>query len=490
MTFPKHPAADSVSPWEVRLWDVSRSHRERGSRPPLTMIIPASVQIPTPNREFLLTTPSEGVSYVATMARDAGWDVEIVDMRMGVSGEEAAARAVARGGAVAMPTFADSYLHNEHVLRLVKEAAPMLPTIVGGSLISSLPKPILEHVKADYSVLHEGELTFFELLEHLAAGGTREGAHGIEGLAIRDDQGNVVLTPPREQIRNLDAVPIPDLFLYPSVRLDPRIPEIGLTTQRGCYARCTFCFVNIKKIRFKSVPRVEEELSSLLRNHFVSYMYLNDLTFTADRKRTWALCEALGRSGITWSCSTRVEAADPELLAHMHANGCRDIWYGVESVDQTVLDFCNKKQTVDQIVKAVRATQAAGIKVAANFIVGLPGESHESLQAMYDFILDMDVVPASIKYLSPFPGTPIYDDAIRRGILPGHIPYLEHLSRRQVNRIDDEYFNVTTLPDQVIRDAFARLCELRDAQVRKHFPGAGMDAVSSAAPAGVASDPC
>lgn len=465
-----HPDNERVSPWERLLWEQSREPRPRASRPPLTMVIPSSAQIPTPNREFLLTTPSEGVSYVATAARDAGWDVEIVDMRLGLSDEQAAARAVERGGVVAMPTFADSYLHNERVLRLVKESCPELPTLLGGSLISSLPDPILRHVQADFSVLGEGELGLLELLDHLERGGDRESAMDIPGLAIRDDQGGVHLTPPREQIRDLDALPIPDLFLYPSVQNDPSIPEIGITTQRGCYARCAFCFVNIRKIRFKSVPRVEEEIGVFLRDHHVRYMYLNDLTFTADRKRTWSLCEALGRTGITWSCSTRVEAADPELLAHMHANGCRDIWYGVESVDQTVLDACNKRQTVEQIIRAIEDTQAAGIKVAANFIVGLPGESLRSLQAMYDFIREKDVVPASIKYLSPFPGTPIYDDAIRRGIIKDHIGYLEHLARRQVNRVDDEYYNVTDLPDSVIRDAFEKICALRDEQMARHFP--------------------
>jgi radical SAM superfamily enzyme YgiQ (UPF0313 family) len=454
------------------LYAQSREPLPAGSRPPFTLVIPASAQIPTPNREFLLTTPSEGVSYVATVARDAGWQVEIVDMRLGLSDEQAAARAVERGGVVAMPTFADSFLHNKRVLGLLKEARPELPTVLGGSLISSLPLPVLDHLRADYSVLHEGELTLLELLDHLEKGGTREGASHIEGLAIRGDDGSVHFTSPREQVLDLDAVPIPDLFLYPSVRQDPRIPEIGLTTQRGCYARCAFCFVNMRKLRFKSIPRVEEELGTLKRLHGIEYMYINDLTFTADRKRTWGLCDVLGRTGITWSCSTRVEAADAALLAHMHANGCRDIWYGVESVDQVVLDRCNKRQTVAQIVEAIRLTQAAGIKVAANFIVGLPGESHRSLKAVHDFIRDMDVVPASIKYLSPFPGTPIYDDAIARGIIKDHISYLEHLARRQVNRVDDEYFNVTDLPDEVIREAFESLCALRAQQVRKHFPDA------------------
>ena len=258
-----------ISEWEEKLYEVSRKPRPRGSRPPFTMVIPPSAQIPTPNREFLLTTPSEGVSYVSTLASNLGWDVEIVDMRLGLSAEESAARAVARGGVLAMPTFADSYPHNRQVLELASKQAPGMPRILGGSLISSLPRPLMEAIPADYAVLHEGELTLLELLEHLERGGRREDASGIEGLAIRFSDGRVHFTKPRAQIDNLDAVPIPDLFLYPSVRQDPFIPELGLTTARGCYARCTFCFVNFKKLRFKSPARVREELWDIKRQHNV-----------------------------------------------------------------------------------------------------------------------------------------------------------------------------------------------------------------------------
>jgi len=477
MDFPHPPTAPGgrsdrrrpLSPWEVALREVTGNPRPGGSRPPLTFVLPASAQIPTPNREFLLSTPSEGVSYVATLAENMGWDVELVDMRLGVSAETAAARAVSRGGVLAMPTFADSYAHNRRVLELVKEQSPEMPAILGGTLVSSMPVPLMGALPADYAVLREGELTTLELLEHLERGGSRQGAAGIEGLAVRFPDGRVHLTRHRSQIDDLDAVPIPDLFLYPSTKEDPRIPELGLTTARGCYARCTFCYVNFPKMRFKSVPRVREELWDLKRKHQVEYIYINDLTFTSDLERARELCAVLGETGITWSCSTRVEKASPDLLKEMHDSGCRDIWYGVESVDQRVLDLANKRQTVAQIREAIQRTMAAGIKVMTNFIIGLPGESKESLEAMVRFVEEEVVTPASVKYLSPFPGTPIYDDAIRRGVIRDPIDYLEHLARRRVNDEADEIFNMTDLPDSMLRDAFRRLDGLRRSRVAEHF---------------------
>lgn len=455
--------------WEARLYRLSRHPRPAGSRPSFTMILPASAQIPTPNREFLLTTPSEGVSCVATVAEHLGWSVEIVDMRLGVSAEEAAARAVERGGVVAMPTFADSYPHNRRVLELVKGTAPEIPCIIGGSLISSLPEPLMKALPADYAVLHEGELTLSELLEHIASGGSREEAGSIAGLAARLTDGSVRFTPQRAQIRDLDAVPIPNLFLYPSTRKDPRIPELGLTTARGCYARCTFCFVNFRKMRFKSPERVGEEVRDLQKKHDVRYLYINDLTFTADLRRTRRMCEVLKDTGIVWSCSTRVERAHPGILRQMRDSGCRDIWYGVESVDQNVLNLANKRQTVDQIRQAIRQTSETGIKAVTNFIIGLPGETEQSLQAMLDFVKEEAVTPASVKYLSPFPGTPIYEDALRRGIIRDHLEYLEHLAERHVNDEDDAIYNVTDLPESVLRDAYRRLNALREERIAQHF---------------------
>ena len=254
------------------------------------------------------------------------------------------------------------------------------------------------------------------------------------------------------------------------MRQDPRVPELGMTTSRGCYGRCTFCFVNIRKIRNKSPGRVGEEVAEFRRKHDVQYMFLNDLTFTADLDRTRAICQVMKASGVTWSCSTRVEAMTPELLRTMAHSGCRDIWYGVESMDQEVLDRNQKMQTVQQIERAMEATEAAGIKVVTNFIIGLPGETEASLEKMIRFIESRAVTPASIKFLTPFPGTAIFDEALRRGIIPDPIAYLRHLAERRVNDDNDEIFNMTDLPEETLRQAFRHITELRARRVQEHFP--------------------
>jgi radical SAM superfamily enzyme YgiQ (UPF0313 family) len=426
----------------------------------------ASPQVPTPNREFLLETPTEGVSHIATVAKLAGWQVKIRDLRMGEDLEDACRDAAARGGVLAMPTFIDSLPVNIRVVERVRELNPEMTVLIGGALVSSLPVPLIKRLRPDYTILGEGEATLLELLDHIEAGGTPATAEHIHGLGIFLD-GLVQFTAKRKQLIDLDVLPIPDLFLFPSVQQNPEIPELGITTSRGCYGRCTFCFLNMHKLSYKSPERFEQEVADLVAKHSIKYFYVNDLTFTSDLERTYKICDVLKKHGLTWTCSTRVEKIQPELLAYMHKSGCRDIWYGVESVDQTVLDLANKATRVEEIEFAVAETVKAGIKVAANLIVGLPGESEESLAGMMDFCRKSEVIPISIKYLTPFPGTRIYDMAVERGYITDHLAYLESLAERKVNDPDDAIINLTDLPEGTLRKAFAELLEIRQERLKE-----------------------
>lgn len=451
---------------EQRLAELTNNPRPANSRPAFTMILPTSPQVPTPNREFLLETPTEGVSAIATVAKLAGWQVKIRDLRLGEDLEDACRDAAERGGVVAMPTFVDSYPVNRQVLNRVREINPQITTLIGGALVSSLPGPLIESLRPDYTILGEGEATLLELLDYLEAGGRPSGAEHISGLGLLRD-GKVHLTGKRPQLMDLDVLPIPDLFLFPGVQQNPVIPELGLTTSRGCYGRCSFCFLNMDKLSYKSPARFELEVKDLVEKHQIKYFYINDLTFTSNLERTYRICDVLAKYGITWTCSTRVEKIKPELLRYMHQSGCRDIWYGVESVDQTVLDLADKQTRVEEIEYAVTETVKAGIKVAANLIVGLPGDSEESLNKMMDFCRKSEVIPISIKYLTPFPGTKIYDLAVAKGYITDHLHYLETLASRKVNDPDDAIINLTDLPEPKLRAAFGELMAIRQERLRE-----------------------
>lgn len=451
---------------ERRLAGLIANPRPAASRPAFTMILPTSTQVSTPNREFLLETPTEGVSHIATVAKLAGWDVKVRDLRMGENFEEACRDAAERSGIMTMPTFIDSYPENVRIIERVRKLNPRITTLIGGALVSSIPESIINGLKPDYTILGEGEATLLELLDHVEAGGTPAGATSIKGLGLLLD-GRLIITPRRPQLMDLDVLPIPDLFLFPSVQQNPEIPELGVTTSRGCYGRCSFCFLNMHELSYKSPERFEHEVADFVAKHKTHYFYINDLTFTSNLERTYQICDVLKKYGITWTCSTRVERIMPELLRYMHDCGCRDIWYGVESLDQVVLDLADKATKVEEIEYAVAETVKAGVKVAANLIVGLPGESEESLRKMMDFCKRSAVIPISIKYLTPFPGTKIYDIAVERGYITDPIAYLESLAERKVNDPNDAIINLTDLPEPTLRAAFAELMDIRAERLKE-----------------------
>jgi len=422
-------------------------------KPRFKLIVPSSPQIPTPGREFLLKTPIEGVSYISTTLKSAGYAVEIVDYR--TQNKPIEELLTGERIVIGIATFVDSLCFLEDFIHKVRETDKNIPIILGGPFVSSAPRALMRHLSADYAVLGEGELTILELMEALHQG-EKDSLGRIQGICYRYN-GNLAFTAARPQVRNLDNLPLLDFNLWPAIRNNPRLEKAGFSSSRGCYSQCSFCFKAITQVRQMSADRFGRQVMSIVEKHGLRFAFINDLTFVIGRKRTIDMCSKLKGSGISWACSTRVENIDEELLKAMKDSGCGEIWYGFESVDQGVLDANLKGITVEKIEEAVRLTNDAGIKVMANFIIGLLGETQESLNRMVDFIEKRDVIPCSIKYLTPFPGTYVYEYARKRGLIKDDIAYFKSLSKRRVNYAEDEIINCTDLPEESLRDAFRRI---------------------------------
>jgi radical SAM superfamily enzyme YgiQ (UPF0313 family) len=439
---------------EYFLREISKSAIPPDIRKPyFILIIPPSLQIPTPGREFFLKTPMEGVSYIATTLKNAGYRVKIVDHRIGPTDLEEILKydKVVLG----IATFLDSFVFLEDFIKRIREKNRHIPIVLGGSLVSSAPKLLMKNLPADYAVLGEGELTILELLDALSKGKI-DLISRIPGICFRQD-GEVFLNLPRSQIRDLDSLPELDLDLWPRIGDTNHLEKLGFSSSRGCYANCSFCFKTIPLISQMSPNRFAEVTKYLAEKYRLKFFYINDLTFVIDRKRAIKSCHALKTSGIHWACSTRVDNIDEDLLRVMKDSGCEEIWYGMESVDQKVLSANFKKITAEQIEKAVEMTNKAGIKVMANFIIGLLGETQDSLNKMIRFVETRNVIPCSIKYLTPFPGTYVYDYARRKGLIRDEVAYLRSLSRRKVNYAEDEIINCTDIPIEELRETFKRI---------------------------------
>jgi len=425
-------------------------------KPHFYLIVPSSPQVPTPGREFLLKTPIEGVSYIATVLKNAGYPVEIVDYRL--QNKPLGDLLKDDKAVLGIATFIDSYCFLEDFVKRVRQKNSDIPIILGGPFISSAPEVLMKNLPADYAVLGEGELTILELMDALHRK-DKDAITRISGICYRQGK-EVLFTGLRPQVKDLNILPLLDLSLWPTIKSDPRVEKMGFSSSRGCYSECSFCFKAMRQVRQMKPAKFNEEVRLFVQKHGLKYAYINDLTFVIGRNRTLEMCGGLKASGIRWACSTRVENIDEELLKIMKDSGCEEIWYGFESVDQKVLDANFKKITVEQIDEAVRITDKAGIKVMGNFIIGLLGETPGSLDKMVKFIETRDVIPCSIKFLTPFPGTHIYDHALKKGLIKDEVEYFRSLSKRKVNSADDEIINCTDLPVEKLREAFKKIRQI------------------------------
>ena len=274
----------------------------------------------------------------------------------------------------------------------------------------------------------------------------------IKGLAWENCEGQVVLNPRRPQMNNLDAVPLQDLSVWPRVQKTGQASEIYMTSSRGCSGNCSFCFRTMPAVHYKSPQRVRRELV-YLKKYKYRFVWWSDLTFIDSKERIHRLMdEAFGNIDFRWSCFTRVDGIDISVLKHMQERGCDIVMYGFESITKEILDYFRKKVSKSQIIKVITFTRKAGLKVGGLFIIGGPGETKESLKMLIEFCRKFKEV-TRVKYLSALPGTTLYYDAFKEGIIKDELEHLYFLAREHSVE-NDEILNFTSLPEKELREAY------------------------------------
>lgn len=291
-------------------------------------------------------------------------------------------------------------------------------TIVMGGIHPSLAyDSILKNPSIDFVVYGEGEFTFLELIENIQKG--RE-TRCINGLAFRTNGENIVVTPPRPKITQLDSLPLPARHLFFEEGGDTGYIA-SIITSRGCPYRCSFCSTarfHGRKLRTRNPEKVVEEIKQLIETYALDGVSFSDDIFTIDRTRTINLSKKIKEQGlnIKWGCLTRVDCVDLELLEIMREAGCEHIFYGIESVSQEALDRAKKGFTVEQAKKAVTWTKEAGISVIESFIIGLPSETYESALKIADFVAETEPSRVVLNTIMPFPGTELYNNLEQLGL--------------------------------------------------------------------------
>jgi hopanoid biosynthesis associated radical SAM protein HpnJ len=357
---------------------------------------------------------------------------------------------------VVLFTSTPGFRSDVRLAELMKEAKPSLKIAFVGPHVSTLPEQSLNASQAiDFVADKEFDYTVTEF----AAGKPLD---EIKGISYRKD-GKVVRTAPRPQINNLDDLP----WATPIYERDLQItnynvpfllhPYISFYTTRGCPALCTFCLwpqtFDGHPWRERSVDDVANEFKHAVeRFPNLEEIFFDDDTFTIRKTRNLAMCEKLKPLKSTWSCTSRVHV-DLETLKSMRAAGCRLLIVGFESGDPQILKNIKKGATVDQAREFMKNCKKAGIVVHGDFIIGLPGETPETIEKSVKFAQELDCETIQVSIAHAYPGTELYSYGQANGYLrtdvdmideTGHqLPHMEYpgLTRGEMMQAVEHFYD-------------------------------------------------
>ncbi len=302
------------------------------------------------------------------------------------------------------------------VLSLYRERVPGSVTLAGGPHATFDAEDLLrENPHLDFVVRGEGELTTAELLDAVMDG---DDYPGIDGLSYREGE-SVVHNRKREFISDINSLPLPDLSLAELGKYRALGLPVNMTTSRGCPYSCVFCVGNKmvgNRVRFFETMRVVDEFQALAQTGAKQINIADDL-FTSNRRRCMEICREIIRRGIKqeWTAFARVDTVSEELLSLMRRAGCTTLCFGIESGNQEILDRVKKKTDLKTCREAMDICRRTGIRPMTAYILGLPGETHETVRKTLEFSRSLSDT-YGYHILAPFPGSEVREKAEEYGI--------------------------------------------------------------------------
>ncbi len=428
--------------------------------------------------------PPMGLMYLASVIRD-DYDVQILDatvedfynvvplaggfQQFGLSYPEIRRRIEAfKPDLVGMTClFSQVIPVIRDLCRMVKEIDAEVPTVIGGAYPTYLAGECLEDPNLDFVALGEGEYTFRDLLGRIRQGSDLS---DIDGLAYRNRDGTLHVSPRTAYIPNLDDLPFPARDLVPMEKYFSISRPQALAcksrrnttfmSSRGCTARCTFCSSTKfwgGTLRVRSPGNVLAEMREIKEKYRVEELQFVDDNLTSNRKAARQIFEAMvsEKMDLHWSTPNGIAlwTLTPEMLDLMKEAGCYELTLAFESGVQEVLtEIIKKPLRLAQAEEITRYIKEIGIRTNAYFIVGFPGETVEQMRQTFRFARRVKVDSAAFFIATPLPGTELLESAERHGYLPPDFKFEDALYTRAV--LTTPEFN----PRQIERLVFVEFC--------------------------------
>jgi radical SAM superfamily enzyme YgiQ (UPF0313 family) len=377
-------------------------------------------QLVKDKKQLIEVFPNIGLAYIGAYLLRNGIDVKILDPRLdNLSLKEFKKEFIKyKPDIIGFSSYTEEIPDLINMIKNVKEIDKDCLTVLGGPHASALPIQTLKECSSlDVAVYGEGEKTLLEIAN------CRD-LKNIKGIAFRKN-GKIKLNKHRP-LEDLNLLPFPawelfDLKRYIGHYMDKPKPilrkelELMISTSRGCPYNCMFCFKGIEGYRFRDPINVVDELERDIFNFGAKRIQFTDATFGAYEKQAIGICNEIVKRGlqdkIKWFAGTRVDVANKKLLESMKKAGCSCVFFGVESSNSKILKSSRKNTTTKQVIKAFSLAKKIGLETQASFILGLPGETKQSILNTIKFAKNLNANYAVFSILVPFPGTKAYEMA-------------------------------------------------------------------------------
>ena len=385
-----------------------------------------SIKRPT-SRSVL--APPLGLLYIGRSLEDEGHNVEIIDSPLENNLMDAIKKSINSADAIGMQIYTYGFQHTAEITQNIKEIDSSIPIIIGGPHPTIHSNTVLNDItSADISVEGEGEHVIKDITKVLQG---RKKLSEIHGVHYRD-KSTIKKGKPPSIIKDLDSIPFPSRHLVDKYEKNygkinnaflfkPLVTAIETT--RGCPHKCRFCSRNtIKNIsapnffRKRSAKSVIQEICEVVEKYRT--LYIVDENFLADKKRANDIMDGLIELGSNIELmieGARIDSADRELYKKMKEANVKLIGYGIESGNQDVLDFYNKKITLEQIRKTINLCNEMNFITRATFILGAPIETKQHFEKTIKFACSLPLDIAIFRPLSYCPGSDLWDEAVKQG---------------------------------------------------------------------------
>ena len=393
-----------------------------------------------------------GLGYIASACNNQGIGVECMDMNLSNLNNYQILDIIRKNKyhIVGIGGFAMQLRSSIELINFIKENCKDVTVILGGVQVWGCEQFFMDNSKADVICIGESEIILPDLVHAIYAG--KDFSH-ISSIIYRKND-KCVQNDGISFVENINKIPIPEYnvfqmesYIKGNYHSVPNKRTIDFLCSRGCPYKCNYCINSKKpvKVRYRSPENILSEIRFLKNHYGINDFSFCDENFTINKKMAFEICKVIQNENITWVTSCRADNIDEEILLVMKKAGCRMLIIGFESGSEKILKSMNKRVKLETYSYAITLLRKHGILFYANFMIGMPDETEETIRETEKFCIANNLIFSS-SYVTPFPGTQLYDEV--RSQITDEKKYLYNLGDMDFSK--EPIINLTQMPVKML----------------------------------------